>query len=94
MRLWYTCSEPAMLYLIIRGECSKPHTSELAGVQRAPHLASWLEDSRYVCMYGRYMIPYISVIYLSGALPQVWARDHARPNNALHSPSIGACIIH
>ena len=26
-------------------------------------------------MYGTYVIPYISMIYLSGALPQVWARD-------------------
>ena len=28
----------------------------------------------YVCMYGTYVILYISMIYLSGALPQVWAR--------------------
>ena len=41
----------------------------------------------YVYMYGTYVIPYISMIYLSGALPQVWARDHACPHNALHSPS-------
>ena len=39
-------------------------------------------------MYGMYVIPYISMIYLSGALSQVWAWDHARPHNALHSPSI------
>ena len=26
------------------------------------------------------------MIYLSGALPQFWARDHACPHNALHSP--------
>ena len=30
-------------------------------------------------MYGTYMIPYI---YLSSALPQVWAQDHARPHNS------------
>ena len=26
-------------------------------------------------MYDTYVISYISMIYLSGALPQVWARD-------------------
>ena len=45
----------------------------------------------YVCMYGTYVIPYISVIYLSGTLPQVWVQDHARPHNALHSPSNVYC---
>ena len=29
----------------------------------------------HVYMYGTYVIPYISMIYLSGALPQVWAQD-------------------
>ena len=57
----------------------------------SPTLASMLEDSRYVCMYvcmvRMWFRIIISVIYLSGALPQVWARDHARPHNALHSPS-------
>ena len=41
---------------------SEPHTSELAG-------------GFSICTYGTYEIPYISMIYLSGALPQVWARD-------------------
>ena len=45
---------------------------------------SWGEHERggfsiciymYICMYGTYMIPYISMIYLSGALPQVWAQN-------------------
>ena len=41
---------------------SEPHTSELAG-------------GFSICTYGTYVIPYISMIYLSGALPQVWERD-------------------
>ena len=38
----------------------------------------------YICMYSTYVIPYISMIYLSGALPQVWARDQLLRGLGIH----------
>ena len=55
------CIERAIVLWVNWASVSEPHTSELAG-----------EFS--ICKYGTYVIPYISMIYLSGALPQVWAR--------------------
>ena len=53
-----------------------------------PTLASWLKDSRYVCMYVCMYVQYVrDSIYLFDLFKlQVWARDHVRPHNALHSP--------
>ena len=47
---------------------NEPHTSELTG---GFSICIYM----YIRMYGTYMVPYISMIYLSGALPQVWAQD-------------------
>ena len=70
---------------VIGASVSVPHTSELAGGFSVC----------MVCCMHTYVIPYISMIYLS-CDKYTMQLAHARPRNALHSPSskvFNYCLI-